>query len=252
MGSVDHRPTSMSGWERRLTTAPIRATFTDNEIAGLPEPVQRHLSTAIHPGAPLTRAVRVTMRGHIKLGRWLPFRATQVLDPHQGFIWAARVAGIIVGSDRYLDGVGGMDWKLAGLFPVVSAVGPDVSRSAAGRGGAEALWVPTALLPRFTTTWAAIDDTHISVHHTLGETPVNVDYTLHPDGRISSLVFDRWGDPDNTGTFGWHSFGGEITGYRTFRGLSVPSAGRLGWGYDTDRWPEGEFFRFEITALQPL
>jgi hypothetical protein len=30
------------------------------------------------------------MDGHIRLGRWLPFRAVQVLAPSDGFVWAAR------------------------------------------------------------------------------------------------------------------------------------------------------------------
>ena len=63
----------------------------------------------------------------------------------------------------------------------------------------------------------------------------------------SSLL--RWGDPDGTGTWGWHPFGGEISGHRTFGGLTIPSAGRLGWHAGTDRWAAGEFFRYEITAL---
>jgi hypothetical protein len=52
-----------------------------------------------------------------------------VLNPHRGFVWAARAAGVIAGSDRYLDGVGGMDWKLAGLLTVAQAEGQDMSRS---------------------------------------------------------------------------------------------------------------------------
>jgi hypothetical protein len=65
-----------------------------------------------------------------------------------------------------------------------------------------------------------------------------------------SLVFDRWGDPDNSGGWGWHSFGGEITSYDTFDGVMVPSAGRLGWFFGTDRWPSSEFFRYQITDLR--
>ncbi len=252
MISSEREPRSLADWEHRLRAVPNQVVFTTAEIAGLPEPVQRHLTAAIRTGSPLTPAVRLKMRGYIKLGRWLPFRATQILDPHRGFIWAAHVAGVIAGSDHYLDGIGGMAWKLAGVFPVASAAGPDVSRSAAGRGGAEALWVPTALLPRFGTTWSSISDTRISVHHTIGQTPVDVNYTLHPNGRIRSLVFDRWGDPENTATFGWHPFGGEITCYRTFGNLTIPSSGRLGWNFGTDRWPDDEFFRYDITGLQPL
>jgi hypothetical protein len=86
------------------------------ELEGLPEPVQRHLAQAIAPGTPLFTSARLRMRGHIKVGRWLPFRARQLLNPRNGFVWTARAAGSIAGSDRYLDGDGGQNWKLLGLL----------------------------------------------------------------------------------------------------------------------------------------
>ena len=42
------------------------------------------------------------------------FRAREVLTPHEGFLWAGRVAGVIVGSDRYENGRGYTKWKLLG------------------------------------------------------------------------------------------------------------------------------------------
>lgn len=66
---------------------------------------------------------------------------------------------------------------------------------------------------------------------------------------MRSFTFDRWGDPDSTGTWAWHPFGGEVTGWRTFDGVTIPSAGRVGWFFGTDRWPSSEFFRYQITDL---
>jgi hypothetical protein len=228
----------------------VPGRFTSAELDGLPDPARRHLAQAIAPGTPLATSARLRMRGRIKVGRWLPFRARQVESPHHGFVWAARAAGVITGSDRYVDGAGGMDWRLAGLVTLAHGEGPDVSRSAAGRAGAEAIWVPTALLPRFGVTWAAAGADQVTVRHLVGETAVEAHYRLDAGGRVVSLVFDRWGDPDRSGTFAWHPFGGEITGYRTFDGVTIPSAGRVGWFFGTDRWPGGEFFRYQITDLQ--
>lgn len=240
----------MTEWEERLLGEPVPAAFTVAELDGLAEPVRRHLARVIAAGTPLARGVRLRMRGSIKLGRWLPFRAHQVLS-HEGFIWAARVAGVITGSDQYLDGSGELDFKLAGMVTLAHEDGPDVSRSAAGRGGAEAVWLPTALLPRFGVRWSADDDAHITARYHLGDTPVEVQYSLDAAGLITSLVFDRWGDPDRTGQWAWYPFGGEITAHHTFGGLTIPGAGRLGWHFGTDRWPDGEFFRYEITKLLP-
>jgi len=64
---------------------------------------------------------------------------------------------------------------------------------------------------------------------------------------VRSVVFDRWGDPINSRSWAYHSFGFEATGYATFDGVMIPRAGRAGWFHGTDRWHEGEFFRSEIT-----
>jgi hypothetical protein len=237
--------------ESRLRQEQEPGVFSDPEVESLPEPVRRHMCMAISPGTPLAQTVRLAMRGRIKVGRWLPFRATQVLSPHLGFVWSARVGGVISGSDSYLGGVGAMRWRLAGLITVAHGGGPDVSRSAAGRAAAEAIWLPTSLLPRCGVRWTDDGSDRVSLHYRLGPHPMTVTYELDPAGRITSLVFDRWGDPDDTGHWGLHPFGGEVTAYARFEGLTVPSEGRMGWHFGTDRWPEGAFFRFRIADLRP-
>ena len=63
-------------------------------------------------------------------------------------------------------------------------------------------------------------------------------------GRIVALAFDRWGDPGGTGSFGWHRFGGQVTGHAGFGGLTVPAQGRLGWDGE-------ESFHYRLTGLEP-
>jgi hypothetical protein len=234
---------------RRLVPAADPGVFSHAELRGLPPTVQQHLAGAIATGTRLAPAAYLLMRGRIKIGAWLPFRAREVLSPHVGLVWSARAAGIISGSDRYIDRAGRSDWTLAGLRTLAHAEGPDVTRSAAGRVGAEALWVPTALLPRFGVRWTAPDRGRATSSLTVDGVEVSTHYRLDDGGRIISFVFDRWGDPDNTGTWGWHPFGGEVLGYRTFGGLTIPAAGRVGWFFETDRWPTTASFHYRITQL---
>ena len=154
---------------------------------------------------------------------------------------------MIVGSDHYVGGQGAMDWRLLGLIRVMHADGPDLSRSATGRAGAEALWVPTAMLPRFGVTWTASDPRRITASYRLDDTQLEVDFTLDDDARVRSVVFDRWGDPTKSRSWEYHTFGFEAAGYATFDAVTIPRAGRASWFYETDRWHEGEFFRSEIT-----
>lgn len=241
-------PTHYRDFETRLADPPAPDSFSERELEGLPEPVRRFLTMSIAPGAPLARSARFRMRGSIKLGkRWMPFRARQVLAPHHGLVWAARVGGGLAGSDRYADGQGSMDWRILGLVRVVHAEGPDTSRSTAGRVGAEAVWVPTTLLPRFGVTWSATDPHHVAATYLLDETELKVRYVLADDGRVRSVTLERWADPDNTGTYGYHPFGFEVTGHTSFDGVTIANAGRGGWFFGTDRWADGEFMRYEIT-----
>jgi hypothetical protein len=243
--------TRYKAFETRLADRPAWGSFSGQEMEGLPEPVRRFLKASIAAGTPLARAARFRMRGSIKLGRrWLPFRARQVLAPHQGLVWAARVAGVLAGSDRYADGQGTMDWKLLGLFRVVQAEGRDTSKSTAGRVGAEAVWVPTTLLPRFGVTWAATDSQHIAATYLLDGTELEVRYELDDQNRVLSVVLERWGDPDNTGAYAHHPFGFQATAYTTFGGVTIPSGGRGGWFLGTNRWSEGEFMRYEISEYR--
>jgi hypothetical protein len=243
--------TSVAELEGRLLAPAGPERFDPAGLAGLPEPVRRHLTQAIAPGTPLHTSARLRMRGSIRVGRWLPFRAREVLSPQRGFVWSARAAGLIAGTDHYLDGAGALAWKLAGLVTVAAAGGPDVARSAAGRAGGEGIWLPTALLPNFGVRWSAEADDQVTAAFAVGATPLELHLRLDEAGRVASLVFDRWGDPGGDGRFGWHRFGGQITGHRRFGGLTVPAAGRLGWDWGSDGWERGEFFRYRMTALEP-
>lgn len=228
-----------------------QGVFSHADLERLPGPVVSYFRAAVEPGTAVALSARLRMRGRIKIGRWAPFTARQLLSPHVGFVWTARAAGLVTGSDRFVDGHGEMDWRLLGMIRVMRASGPDISRSAAERAAAEAVWLPTALLPRFGVEWSALEGGRISARYQIAGYPVRVDFTTTTDGLIRSVVFDRWGDPDETGAFGLHPFGGDFSAHATFNGVTIPSEGRLGWHYGTDRWSEGEFFRYRITDLEP-
>ena len=221
--------------------------FDPAALAALPEPAHRLLSHSITPGTPLWRSVVLTMHGQVRLGAWRPFTATQILTAGEGFIWAAtaRAAGLPVsGFDRYSRGTGQMRWRLLGVAPVVTASGPDVTRSAAGRLAGEAVFVPTAFRG---ATWQASDtpDAAVATWRIGGRDEV---VELHVDaaGALRELRMRRWGNPANV-PFGGYPFGVAVEAERTFAGVTIPSRLRAGWWWRTDRQADGEFFRAEIT-----
>ena len=238
--------------EQRLTLPADAGEFNDADVAMCDEPVRRYFRAAIAAGTPLAQAARLRMRGLIRLAnRWLPFRADELLSPLHGYCWPASVAGgLLRGFDMYGDGSAAMSWKLLGLIPAIHTSGPDVARSALGRAVAEAIWLPTSLLPRYGIAWRADDDSHLVAEVPADGGQVTLHVTLDADGRVRSDHLDRWGDPDGTGTYGWFPFGITVDASHTFPcGITMPAEGTGGWFHGTDRWPEGEFFRYSISAL---
>lgn len=222
-------------------------SFGDEQIDGLPDPVRRYFRASIAPGTSLARSARFSMRGSVKLGgHWIPFRAEEAYAPLLGYLWRARVGGVLVGSDRYRDGNGEMEWKLFGLVRLIHAEGPDVSRASAGRVAAEAVWLPTALLPRFGVTWHADDPHHVSARYRLDDTEVELRCTLDDQARVRAVDVDRWGRSGDDEAYGVHRFEHALTRYSTFEGVTIPSAGRATWFYGTEGSAPDEFFRYEI------
>ena len=230
------------------SASPGDRAFQPDIISSLPEPAQRYLEHAIAHGTQLSPAVRLRMHGEIKLRRWLPFTAEQVIVRDRGFIWSAtvRMNGLPVrGFDRLVDGEGAMRWRLFGIIPVMTASGPDITRSAAGRVAGEAVWLPSILCGD-NVSWTAPDSLHIHAKFTADGHKSELECEIDARGRIESVKLPRWGNPGG-GDFRYVDFGGIAESEATFDGYTIPTRFRVGWYFGTDRFePEGEFFRCTI------
>jgi hypothetical protein len=234
-------------WQQLSAPTDQLEPFDPAAIEHLPEPVRRWLTHAIQPGTPLRHSVTLTMHGTIRLGSWRRFEAHQILTPAHGFIWAAtaHLAGLpITGFDRYSDGTGQMRWRLFGLIPIVSADGPDITRSAAGRLASELVMVPAAALSP-AITWQDTDADHASAHITIDGDPYTITLTIDPTGALRTVTIARWGNPDKHG-YREHLFGAEVHREATFEGYTIPAEVSAGWGYGSAGWADGEFIRFTI------
>ncbi len=229
--------------------APVAGSiFTPAQIADLPEGARRYLTHAIAPGTRLASAVRLRMHGEIKLRDWLPFTAEQVIRWDRGLIWSAtaRMYGFSIrGSDSLLDGEGAMRWKLFGLIPVMTASGPDITRSAIGRFQVESIWLPSALC-RPDVTWTQSDDSVIHARFTTHGETTQLNLATRNTGQVCGADLRRWGQPDGK-AFRYRTFGGIFDEERTFDGYTIPTRLRVGWDYEAnpDAWT-GEFFRATI------
>jgi hypothetical protein len=235
-------------WDLLSRATGTPEVFDPAMVADLPGPARRWLIHAVPPGTPLWQTVELSMRGEIRLGAWRAFTARQVLAPPRGFVWAAtaRILGIpVTGFDRLSSGSGQMHWRLAGLVPVMSATGPDVTRSAAGRLAGEMALVPTTFPA---ATWTpGPDDDRVVVTWRIGAEDESAELHIGPDGRLLGVQMQRWGNPGGE-PFGRYPFGVAIEAEQTFAGVTIGSVLRAGWWWGTDRQADGEFFRARITG----
>jgi hypothetical protein len=222
--------------------------FDPAELNVLPAPAQRMLRAAIASRTPLASGVRLRMHGEIKLKTWLPFTAEEVIVWPHGFLWSATVRqnGMpIHGFDGLVNGMGAMRWKLFGLISVLSASGPDITRSAAGRLAAETIWLPSVLC-RHDVTWIAPDPRHGCARLTIAGETVEPAFEIDDGGQVKSVVMRRWGDPEKAG-FGYHAFGGVVEQRASFEGFTIPTRLRVGYHVGTDKFEShGEFIRITI------
>jgi hypothetical protein len=191
-------------WRRLTTPTGPAEPFDPAMVEPLPAPARRWLRHAIASGTPLRRKVLLGQHGTILLGgAWRPFTASQALAPLDGFLWPVTThlfALPIHGFDRFSDGTGEMSHRLLGLLPVMTATGPDTSRSVAARHTSEIIWTPAvALAPQ--VRWRPVDDTRVTIVIPCGPWTIEPTLTIAVSGAVQQVTVPRWGDAEHTG---WH------------------------------------------------
>ncbi|MCB0959491.1 MAG: hypothetical protein KDB04_08210 [Acidimicrobiales bacterium] len=228
-------------------------SFDPGTLEGLPEPAVRLLTVAVPSGAELHRVVRLSMRGEISLGgRWMPFRATQVLRASVGLVWAPVVGGRLVrfvGADALGPDGARIEFRLHGRIPVVRGSGPDIARSAHGRLAAETVaWLPTALTPQAGARWAPRDRHRATVTLPGPGGPTDVEVVVDDDGALVELGLMRWNDAAHPPQL--VPFGGSVDArFEAPGAVMVAGSGTVGWEWGTRGEADGRFFRYEITEV---
>lgn len=225
--------------------------FDPDSTRTLPAPVARWLRHAIAPGTRLRSGVQLSMHGDIKIRRWMPFTAKQIVAT-TGYIWAAEAGRFpirIRGFDRYSAATGQMSWRLFGAIPVVSATGPDVTRSAAGRLAGEIIGLAPGGALGPAVTWRGIDDHRAVATVTVDGAEHAVIIDVDDVGTLKSISLPRWASPDG-GAYQFHSFGVIFDDESTTDGYTMARTVHAGWWPDTPRWDQGEFFRATIDEVR--
>ena len=219
-------------------------------VRDLDEPVQRFFAHAIAEGTALGDGVRLTMRGSVKVGAWLPFTAEQTVDG-RSFEWLARVGWgpvtPLTVMDRYADGAGSTEGRLLGRVTVFRADDANTARSAAGRAALESVvFAPTTVLAAARRLVAGRSEDVIVGRFDLPPERPEVRARIDEHGRLRTVRALRWGNPGRD-AFDYVACGCEVHAERRFGGLVVPSRLSVGWWFDTPRY--APFFRARIDSV---
>ena len=113
------------------------------------------------------------------------------------------------------------------------------------------VWLPSATTPQAGASWRPVDDDRAVVTLDAAGESVEVEVRVDHDGRLVAVSLDRWNG--STDPPGYQPFGGELgEELTTSAGVRVSRSGAVGWGFGTPRWPEGEFFRYDVTSVEPV
>lgn len=234
---------ALSGELRGRRFSPLTSGLDD-----LPPPVARFLRVTLGEKPPLVLGARVVQEGEFRMSdapdSWKPFSAEQVFRVSPpAFVWDARIRMMpglpVLVRDSYHDGRGSMTAALLGLVPLANASGSsEIAVAALQRYLAEAVWFPTALLPREGVVWSPIDAS--SALATLTDSDSGISASLEFRFGVNGDVVGVYAPARNReveGAFVPTPWEGVFRDHETRDGMRVPSFGEVAWILDGERRP---------------
>lgn len=237
---------------------PATAAYSASGLEDVPAPVARYFRKVLTDGQPIVRHARVRWSGTFNMGkpgrdRWVRFSAVQDFAPAtRQFVWDARMRMLpgvpVLVRDGYVHETGSMHGAVLGLVTVVDVgATTGIAANALLRFLAEAVWVPTALLPGQGVRWTAIDDASARATISNGSVAVHAEFRFGSDGLIESMTSDDRTYDDGTNPPAHHPWGGTYRRYERRSGVLVPMDSEAAWMLPTGRFA---YWRGSPTSIE--
>jgi hypothetical protein len=201
--------------------------FSDEQLSGLPIPVQRYFRRVLRPGQPYISYARITHDGEFKTGAnkgWLNIQGEQYETTQKpGFIWKGTTS-FFTARDMYILDKGRLVVSLFGLLKIVDAKGSHYDQGELLRWLGESLLYPTNLLPTETLTWSPVDDHSAKFSFLYNGFSLWYLVTFNDLSEIVQLETKRYMDQDHLETWIIKS-----ADYRTFNEVLVPTRFEVLW-----------------------
>lgn len=214
-------------------------TVSFKDFDQLPEPVARYLRLALKEGQALIRSVRFKQVGRLRgleksQAGWMPYRAVQFFSARQpGFVWDARVRASFSMQmrvrDAYVAGQGAAQVSALSLMTIADEHGgAELAEGALLRYLAEAVWLPTALLPSTRLAWSPIDGNRALATMTDAGTTVSLEFRFNDAGEVVSVYTPgRYRAVD--GGYELTPWGGQHRSYEERDGMWIPTEAEVEW-----------------------
>src|SRR5664279_63821 len=232
---------------------------TEDDLAALPEPLQRYLRRAEVVGRPSVVDFRARFTGRIRSGPdspWMTFTADQmnILDtPRRFFRMDARMKGLPVDVLHSFDDKGAtMRVRLLSVRTMVDAHGADMTRAeTVTLFNDMCVLAPGALIfatSNSSVTWESLDANHVIGHFTLGVNTITAELTFDDDGDLVDFVSDdrAAGSPDGR-TFTPVRWSTPVHDYARVGPARVATKAETRWHPATGAWTYGEFALTSLT-----
>ncbi len=233
------------GLQRSMPQAPV----TEQDLAGLPAPVQRYLRYVGVVGQPRVQSYRVRFTGRIRSGPdgpWMPLSAEQYSfadRPTRLFFMQARMFGLPVEAlHEYVDAQASMRVKVVSLVRMVNARGPGFTAAETVTLFDDMCVMAPATLIDPAIRWEPVDATHTRAAFTAGEHTITATLIFDDDGRLVDLFSDDRPSLDGNGkTFTRQRWSTPLSGYRAFGRFRLASRGEARYQGPSTDYAYGEF-----------
>lgn len=238
--------------EKRLNQNTDEVLLTEEDIAHLPPPVQKYLRYTGAIGKEKVYNFRAVFQGQFKPSpdsEYLDVTAIQYNffdQPARIFFMESSMYGIpIKGLHRYVESTASMQIKVASLFEVVNARGPEMNRSETVTLFNDMCFlVPAALIDK-NIQWQGIDSTTVNATYTNQGNTIKATLFFSEDGELINFSSEDRSESADGKSFVNYKWSTPLGDYQDFDGRKLASHGQAVW-----HKPEGEHIYAKLGLVQ--
>ncbi len=221
-----------------LAHAPSASVVGEDDLRGLPEPVQKYLRVTGSVGQPRVQSFKATWKGRIRASAtdaWMPFEAEQYnfdgREPSRLFFMDATMKHLPVSIfHRFVGASATFRVRLLSAFTVVDAKGPEMNRSETVTLLNDACLLAPSMLLDGSTQWESIDAHAARAHFTRGAETITAELRFDDAGQLVDFVSDDRSAASSDGrSFVLQRWTTPVRDYRSFGARRVPAFGQARW-----------------------